>query len=420
MGAGSSRLRSISLPFRSVAGRSSIIATASAFASMLVNAVIVVLSARAGELTEIATYTLMTAVMAVLAVAVGGGSSLLYVSGDEKQRLAVRSQWVFLIFPSMTIGTVVTGLLYSDRGYDWLPMLSVGLVAIGNNLAQLQFGDLAREMRFGAIAWLMVVSKVPALVLVATGTRMTTALVAATIVQTVATEAALGRSSWIRRRCLKQLSPALVISAFRMSRNLFVYTLAETYSARAASVALSVFSTPITMGCFGTVLAVYHAVRGSLQSGVRVSMVAKARFRHGLEESQPTGREVEVTAACTAVFATVFLIVAAPWITTDLLRLPMPQATDWLRILAVAIPFMIVNMALALRSIGDGEYRNAQRVSLIIAGWLTPMAAVTIPFFGAFGAAFSSLFSEAFAAALLGMAYLISRRPADLKGNLTR
>lgn len=401
--------------------RASILSSSSGLVSVLLNAAMVALSARHGQTHEIAAYTLVTAVIALVAIAAGGGSPLLYVSGDSAQRRAVRGQWLFIVLPSVTVGIVLVVAFYTRHGYQWSPLVAVGVVAIGNNLAQLQLGDLARQMRFAVSAAVVCGSKLPAVLLVAAGVRLTTALLLATVVQFVAMEVALHRTSWLRRAGLAQLSLREAVSVFRTNRVLFTYAVAESYSARASSVVLSLFATPAQMGCFGAVAGAYQALGGVLTAGAHVSMVARARHRHGLDEKLVRNWSLEIMAILAAVAAAGCAIVAAGWVTGTILQLPIAESADWLRVLVIALPFMLITRSVALNCIGDGDYRSATKVSLVVAAIITPAAVLAVPVLGPSGAAYSTLLAESVTVALIAGAFVYGRETAKRgKGNGVR
>lgn len=74
-----------------------------------------------------------------------------------------------MTLPCMALGTVAIGVLYSRSGYAWPTMLAIALVAVGNNTADFQLADLARDLRFVSTAVAVCGCKIPALVLVAAG-----------------------------------------------------------------------------------------------------------------------------------------------------------------------------------------------------------------------------------------------------------
>lgn len=396
--------------------RNSLIASSSGLVSGLLNAAVLALSARDGQTIEIAAYTVTTAALALVAIAVSGGSSLLYISGDRDQRWAVRSQWVFVTLPSMLVGALLVGAFYSRSGYSWPAILAVGAVAVGNNLAQLQLGDLARQMRFTLSAVVTCGCKLPALVMVATGFRLTTALLVATCVQFVAAEVCLGKDSWLRRAQMVHLSPRRAASVFRMNKHLFTYTMAELYCARVATVALSLLVSPKVMGAFGAIVSGYQALAGVLAAALQVSMVGRVRDRQGISHGGPN-RDAEFVAILGAGVIAVVTMVAAPWITSDVLRLPPNGPAVWLMILVAALPFMTLSRAVSLNLIGDGDYRRATKVMLLNAAIITPIAAISVPTYGPSGAAAATLCAELLTAAALGLVAVRRRSACHLRGD---
>jgi O-antigen/teichoic acid export membrane protein len=412
----SGRLRRVLVA--SATRKNALIASSAGLVSGLLNAALLALAARDGQTTEIAAYTVVIAALAFVAIAAGGGSPLLYMSGDNEQRRAVRSQWVFVVLPSLTLGAVAISAFYTHFGYRWSALLAAASVAIGNNLAQLQIGDLACQMRFMTSAVVICCTKLPALMLVAGSVPLTTALVVSTAMQFIAMEFVLRHTSWLRWPALFQLSAREAVAAFRMNRQLFTYSLAELYNGRAASVALSVFTAPRVMGCFGTVVSVYQALGGVLSAGLQVSMVARARDRHGLSESTTPNREPEFIAMLGSVVIAVCVMAAAPWMSGNLLRLPIPESADWLRILVATLPFTVICLAVALNLIGNGDYRTATKVPLLAAVLVSPIIVVTVPVFGPLGAAWATLCSQSLTA-LAVVSILLRRRNSTAKRNRT-
>ncbi|MEH0932513.1 hypothetical protein [Micromonospora sp. CPCC 205558] len=385
--------------------RHSLVASSTNLLNGLLNAALLAFSARHGQTDEIAAYVAVTAALALVTIVVAGGSPLLYISGDAEQRRAVRSQWVFVTLPCMVLGTVAVGSLYSRSGYEWPAMLSIALVAIGNNHATFQFADLARDLRFVSTAVAICGCKVPALVMVTFGGQLSTALLTAAVIQFLAAEAFLGRRSWLRPRFLAELSPRRAFSAFRMNRHLFTYSIAEYWGSRMATVLLSLLVTPQVMGAFGAVLSVYQAQTSVLTAALRVSLVGRVRRRQGLGNVNE-GRQGERIAILGAMMIAVVSAVAAPWIVGDLLRLPPDGPALWLILLAVALPFMTIVRAVTLNQIGDASYRQATRIMVLNAALITPVALAAVPLAGATGAAVATLAAEVLTGAVLGLTLL--------------
>ncbi|MFG1871665.1 hypothetical protein [Micromonospora arborensis] len=385
--------------------RHSLVASSTNLLNGLLNAALLAWSARHGQTDEIAAYVAVTAALSLVAIVVAGGSPLLYISGDAEQRRAVRSQWVFVTVPCLVLGTVAIGSLYSRSGYEWPTMLSIALVAIGNHHANFQLGDLARELRFVGTAVVVCGCKIPALVLVALGGHLSSALLIAALIQFVAAEAFLGRRSWLRPRLLAELSLRRAFSAFRMNRHLCTYSIAEYWGGRMTTVLLSLLVTPQVMGAFGAVFSVYQAQTGVLTAALRVSLVGRVRHRQGLGNVNE-GRQGERIALLGAMVIALVSAIAAPWIVGDLLRLPPHGPALWLVLLAVALPFMTIVRAVTLNQIGDASYRQATRIMVLNAVLITPLALAAVPLAGPTGAATATLAAEVLTGAVLGLALL--------------
>ncbi|MGC4749772.1 hypothetical protein ACLQ28_29555 [Micromonospora sp. DT201] len=383
--------------------RHSLVASSTNLLNGLLNAALLALSARHGQTDEIGAYVAVTAALSLVSIVVAGGSPLLYISGDAEQRRAVRSQWVFVTLPCMVLGTVVIGSLYSRSGYEWPTMLAIALVTIGNHQADFQLGDLTRDLRFVSTAVAVCGCKVPALVMVALGEPLSSALLTAAVIQFVAAEAFLGRRSWLRPRLLVELSPRRAFSAFRMNRHLFTYSIAEYWGGRMTTVLLSLLVTPSVMGAFGAVFSVYQAQTSVLTAALRVSLVGRVRRRQGIDNAN-SGRQGELVAIAGAVTMTVVSVVAAPWIVGDLLRLPAHGPAVWLILLAVALPCMTIVRAVTLNQIGDASYRQATRIMVLNAVLITPLALAAVPLAGPTGAATATLAAEVLTGAVLGLA----------------
>jgi O-antigen/teichoic acid export membrane protein len=380
--------------------RDSVIASGSILLNGLMNAVVLALSARQGRTDEIAAYSVVMSVLTLVPVLVAGGSTLLYATGDERERHAVRSQRVFIVLPSLIAGAAVVALVYTGRGYTLSAVLAVSVAVLFNNIGELQLGDLTRQLRFMASAAGVCGSKVCAVVLVAADVSLTKAVAYAAIAQFIGFELALGNSSWLRRRALAGLSWRAGVSAFRMNRQLFVLTLADLHVGRIASIVLSLIASTRVMGCLGTVAGAFQALLGVSQAALKVPMANRTRQRHGLDEAWPQpgqapNRDIESGAVVGSIVVAAGLVVMSHWITDTLLRLPIPESADWLCVFAVALPFATLNRAFLQNLLGSGNYRMANRLMCLIAVVLTVVLVPTVPLLGVLGAPVSTLAAEA-------------------------
>lgn len=387
--------------------RGSLVMSISSLANGLINAAILAIAAREGQTEEIASYTVVSATLALVAVAISGGATLLYVTGSEPERRAVYSQRLIFVVPALSLGVLGIGAIYAGRGYQWLSILAAGVAVVGNNFAELQYGDLTREMRFLTSAVIACGCKVPTVILTSVGVRLTAGLGAAALVQFLALE--LVRGGY---RCRKPLAISLreALRAFSINRVLFGYGLAELYNGRAPSLVVSFTASPKVMGCFGAVSGAHQAFAAVLYAGLQAPMASRARVRLGLDSRSGDDRGAELLSVLGASAVGALVMGAAPWIATKALRLPIVDAAEWLRILAVALPFIMINRAVTTSLIGTGRHRRAMTVATLIAALLTLGLATTVAKFGPSGAVVSILVAECLVTLILCAAYFQTRR----------
>lgn len=378
-----------------------IVASVSSLVSGLLNAGMLAYSARQGQTGEIAAYSVMTAALTWVAILIMGGSSLLYVAGNDDERRSVRSQRLLLAVPAMATATVLLAVLYDDHGYGRAALISAGGVMILNSLAELRFSDLVREMRFIAASAALAATRLFALVLLVAGAPLTTALAAGAAVYLLATEVLVCRGPTKARPMWAGLSLGSARRAFRLNRKLFTYSIADAFTGRASTIALSLVASPHVVGCYGALMSSYQALVAVVFSGLRVPMAVRTRRRHNLGPSAPVSREAEVISVTAATMIAAGVVAGASWIATGLLGLPIPESAIWLQLLALALPFTTVNRAFMLNRIGDGNYRAATRVAVSIAVVVTGGLLVQAATLGPTGAAAATCIAEAAVAAVL-------------------
>jgi Na+-driven multidrug efflux pump len=170
------------------------------------------------------------------------------------------------------------------------------------------------------------------------------------------------------------------------------------------------------MGCYGAIVSAYQALCGVLCNGLQVSMVAKTRIRHGIDSRGVHHRDAEVIALGGATVLGVAVAITAPLVTDHLLRLPLRESAQWLRIIVAALPFMILNRAAAYTAIGEGDYRRATKVVLVVAAVMTPVFAVAVPLFGPAGAASASLMAESITALVVVVTVIHRQTRSRVRG----
>ncbi|NLU78818.1 hypothetical protein HCA58_10590 [Micromonospora sp. HNM0581] len=386
-----------------------LMASAAPLVSGLLNAVMLALSARRGETDEIAAYTVMTAALIVVSMLLAGGTTLLYTAGSEQERSAVRSLRVLIAAPVLLVVAGGVTAFYSAQGYLPTALAVSAIWMVGNNLSELQFADLTRQLRFVAMSLVITLSRVAALAILLAGAPLTAALAIGSLLQLAACELLVCRGHAARPPFWQGLSWRSGASALGSNRQLLGYSAAEAAGTRAGSLALSMVATPQIVGSYGVVIAVYQAFTSVLYSGLRVPMAVRVRRRHQLATEDAAPRESEILIMAIAVAGSCAGVFLAPWVTGDLLRLPIAEADVWLQLLALALPLLTLRWAVCLYLISDGNYRAATRLTVFTAGVLAIGLAAQLPGLGPGGATAAVLGAEAAGVLAIGLVAVVRR-----------
>lgn len=374
-----------------------VLVTGSTLVGGVLGAVLIALAAHRDEIDEIAAYTVMSGVLALVGVAVGGGGSMLYLGGTDADRQAVRSQRVLVVLPALAVAALAVLAAYGPRGYPAAALLATAATFVANNLAELPLAQLHRDLRFHLIAAPTLAGKVVALAAFALGLRVTGALLVGAVVNLVAFELIAGRSGLAGQ--LRQDRPTWGATrrAFRSGRGLYAYTLAELFALRVPGLGLSLVVPVAVMGVFGAVATAFQAVLTVFQSGLNMVLSLRAQA--------PTRRsDAELLSIGAGVLATAVIAAGAPWLTQRVIGLDLPEAAEWLRVLGLALPFFLVNRIAATHAIADGHHGRAAALAGGLAVSTTAALVAMTALAGATGGALATLLGEAgVSAALLGL-----------------
>ncbi len=394
-------------PSRRATLRSFVVVTGSTLLSGLLNALLIALAARRGEIAEIAAYTVMTAVLALVGVALGGGSGMLYLSGTEDERRAVRSQKMLAVFPALVLAALAVGVFYGVRGYSTLALAAAALVFIGNNFAELPLAQLYRDTRFLRTAVPTYLSKTGALVAFVAGAPLTMALLVGAAINFASLEFLAELNSSLRIMRNDRPTVAAARRAFRSGRALYVYTGSDLYALKIPSIGLSLVVPVNVLGAFGAVAAAYQALLQVFQSGL-LMLVSLRASRRGRDHGEKFRYDAELMSLGGGILGAVVLIVGAPWLTTHVLQLHASESSTWLRILGLAIPFVLFSRIIATNAIGDARYAAAARITVSVAVLTTVSLIIAIPLLGVTGGVLATLCSEVVVAGTL----LVRRLPS--------
>ena len=376
--------------------------------SGLLSALIIALSARRGMTADIAAYTVMLALQAIVTGITAGGSSILHMSGDDRVRADVRRHRLLVILPVMAVAGLAGSFFYTQRGYALLPLLAVAVVAMANNLGELYYGDLQRGYRFLASVCVALSTKSAAVLLVLLGMRLSFALLLAAGFQLLLLEIAASQDSWLRNACRSIRSEPHRRVPLRPG--LLAYSYIELYNSRVPVFALSLISTPALMGQYGVVLAAYQALTGVFYASMQVVLATRVRQRRGLQDPSAPHQGVEAPILLLGVLASVGLLVVSRPLVFQILLLKAEDAAIWLMLLALAIPGYLVNRMFVLVAIADDRQSQATRVAACIALVLTLVLVPGILLLGITGATLGTAVSELSVAVAVAVAVARARR----------
>jgi O-antigen/teichoic acid export membrane protein len=395
--------------------RSFIFVTGSTVIGGLLNALLIALASRRGEFDEIAAFTVVTAVMAVVGVAVGGGAAFLYITGSEEDRRGVRSQKILAVQPVLLLSVLAVSLFYSGRGYALGALLAAGLVFVNNNFAEFPLAQLNRDRRFVQCAVPTYLSKGGALAAFVLGLPLTDALLVGAVINLVTLEILAGPDGTLRSAWHDRPTFAAARRGFVTTRRLLLYTLLELYALRAPSIALSLIVPVAMMGNFGAVSSVYQAILAVFSSGLLMVLSLRSQRNHELDPGESHDRITELLSLLVGLFSAALLVLAAPFLTTNVLHLSEPEAATWLRILGFALLFNLLNRIVIANAMGDGRNAYCARIAGILAVLTTLVLIVAVPRLGVTGGVLAIVVAEGVVATTLvgrRLPSLIRRRVA--------
>lgn len=143
------------------------------------SALAVVVASRQGQLSNIAAFSAGSAVAAIVAVVTGGGTSLLFITGDSQERRAVR--WVRwrLTAPTMMVACLAADLILGHIAeLDLIALLLGSFTVVLQSLAALEVASLQRSQAMARWGASVLTSRVLPVVLLLAGTAYAAAMAA--------------------------------------------------------------------------------------------------------------------------------------------------------------------------------------------------------------------------------------------------
>jgi hypothetical protein len=233
-----------------------------------------IVAARQSQFVDIAAYSAGLGIAAFLAVLIGGGTSLIYVTGDDADRQAVRAvRWRF-IAPAMSLFAIGFSIAYSQLTPD-LPLMSIvlgGATVILNNLTGLESASLQRHGKMGLWAAATVVSKALPLIAVMIGGRYSIAMTAGALLGLIMC-AALAKSFAADRVKIQMPFRKVVQKAYRPSFGLIA--LLDVLMLRLPFVLAPTVTDASTAGAFSTLLSAQQSITALITTGLYTIMTIR-------------------------------------------------------------------------------------------------------------------------------------------------
>lgn len=393
---------------RSVRGAS--LSVGSSLLGALINGGLLIWLTRSGRLAEIAGYTVGTVAASLISVVLTAGTSFAYLTGSDDLRERIRRWRVAVVLPALLIASMGVTALYSALDYSAVNVSAAVLAVALNGVAELQYADLHRELRYGRSAAAATASKAVGAGLALWLLPLGPALLVGAVVQFLVLQGFLRadrlrppRPLFVRGRTVppKECAP------------LAAYSIAEYSGSRLDTLALSVVAAPATVGAYAAIYGIYQFVTSLTYTAISSLVPMRNRFVSSRDEEKSLRRVEGVLLALSVLGVGVGLATAE--IVVAVTGLGDGEAVTWLRLLLLATPFFLYNRIVASRHIAKRDYRAAVRVPLSILACSVPLLLLLIPLLGATGAAAATLGQEA--AGALVMTVLVRRStPSDAAG----
>jgi hypothetical protein len=322
-----------------------------------------VLASRQHQLSDIAAYSAGVGITALLGVLVGGGTALVYVTGDDQDRAAVRLLRWRLLGPLMAGLTVLSAAIYT-RVAPELAILGValgGATVVITNLAGLDAAALQRERKMSWWGAASLFGRLLPLIMVAFEGRYSIAMTcgsAATLILNIAA-----------RRRLSGTPKPVPEPFIRMVRRAYqprfgLLALLDVILLRAPFIAGPLVAQSTVAGAFATLFSAQQSVTGLMTTGLFTIMTIRGADRG--RESMGHHRGTEnflVLGALPAALAAMVLTPVALWLFG--LQYVSGSASIWLWLM-LDVPLVVANRACQYRLLNEGRTQDALRLLAII------------------------------------------------------
>jgi|GEM_PF-6964949 len=144
-----------------------LIVPASSGLSSMLTMVILLIASRRGEFDGVASYATGVAAGALIAALLSGGTTLAFVNGGPRTRVAVIRLRLRLVAPALLLGGSIAAFAYSVFSEFTLLGVLAGVASVCfNNLAELESSRLKSNLRTGTVLCVMVTSRAIGVLLV--------------------------------------------------------------------------------------------------------------------------------------------------------------------------------------------------------------------------------------------------------------
>ena len=367
-----------------------------------------ILAARQAQLIDIAGYSSGLAITAFLSVLIGGGTSLIYVTGDDVDRQAVRSVRWRLIAPLMSLFAIGFSVVYHQLT-PGLPLMSILLGAatvILTNLAGLEAASLQRHSRMAQWAVATVVSKALPLIAVAFGGRYSIAMTAGSLLALLAC-GALARSVTAFRIKTRLPFRTEMRKAYRPS--LAFIALLDVLMLRLPFVLAPTITDASTAGAFSTMLSAQQSITALVTTGLYTIMTIRGTTARP-EKSALADRGSERLLVFSAIPISIIGAAVAPQAVSLFHIGNIDGATAVWIVLMLAVAPIALNRAAQYRYLTYGRPVAAIRLISVICVIIVAVCLASIPAHNVRLLASAMLFGELAGAMYVAIQWVHARR----------
>lgn len=349
------------------------------------------LVARMGREAELGAYTAGTVTSSVAAFVLTCGTTLHYTIATERERVAVQQWRLRRVAPVMISLSMILALVYAHRGFDGPAVLAAGLAIAFNSLSEIHYANLQRRLRYGFVALSVVGSKLIVLAAVSR-INLSYAILVAACGQLFFLELT---APWaISTATTRPLKGTMLHYGLRPAAPLAAYTISDGLAGRFDSLLISLTSTPSTTGRYGLIYSIFSSIAGILYAATQVILPFHHRVLGDRALSRRPVLQVQWATTAVAGIGSVLTWFLGPTIVAHALGHRDAEAALWLRLLGLALPFLITARSVALRKVAERSYRQAMLI--IVPAVLTGLAVycVMIPLSGPIGGPIGTLVQE--------------------------